>query len=209
MGGKARKAATEISSRLVPRKMLSSDERVVFESRPSRWFHMKLAWLALLLAAVLFAMVALNVVPKAPHVPYLSSTVAGALGAVLEWTYLIAAILATSFFLVRRRGWTNITYAATDERIIKITRKGLMTKIYEDIPLTQIEDVRMSQSPWEKYTGCGTFAFSTQGLDKSGDTRSDRGVQMCWEEVPRPLDIRSKLQDVMDIRAKPDRSRKH
>jgi hypothetical protein len=203
MGEKAKPRPKAIDPRLIPRRLLSSDENVVFESRPSRWFYMKSATLALIVAVICLVLLGLNVIPDAPEVPYLSSALVGGVEYLADSIYAVLILMALSFFTVRHRHWTKTAYAATDERVMKITRKGLFRKIYEDIPLGHIEDVRMApQSNWEWFCGCGTLNFSTKGAERIGEGDQMAGVQMRWEGIPRPLDVRSTLQEFMDTRVK-------
>ena len=127
---------------------------------------------------------------------------AGRVQVALWPTLALALILiaATWFFYLRWMSRRKTVYAATDERII--LRKGLVAKNYDDIPLTMIEQIRVRQSRWDWFLGYGTLIFSTKGLGEGG------GRDMIWEAVPRPVAARRTLQEVMDIRVKPDRSRK-
>lgn len=205
MEERAKPIPKAIKPSLVPRKMLSSDEKVIFESRPSRWFYMKSAMLALVVAILCLVLLGLNVIPDAPEVPYLSSALVGGVAFLADSIFIVLILVALSFFGVKHRRWTNTAYAATDERVIRINRTGLLGKDYQDIPLGHIENVWTTYSGWERFCGCGTLNFSTKGAEKPDTGKEIRGIQMRWQGVPRPLQVRSKLQDVMDIRMKPDR----
>jgi uncharacterized membrane protein YdbT with pleckstrin-like domain len=104
-------------------------------------------------------------------------------------------VLATAFFSYRWLKWGSTVYAATDERII--TQRGILSKIYEDIPLAMITNVDMAQSLGKRALGYGTIVFSTQGLS------SGRKGDVVWEAVPDPFRVRRKIQEVMDVRVKP------
>jgi len=169
---------------------------------------MKLASLSLFVAAVAFILFALKVIPEAPEIPYLSSALIGAIGDLDQWIFLLVAIIGLSFFVSRHRRWSDSAYVATDERVIKITRKGWLGRTFEDIPVTHIEDLKMTQTAWERYLGCGTFQFSTKGIERDGEDGESRGVQMTWKAVPGPISVRSSLQEVMDTRSKPARNKR-
>jgi len=183
-------------ARLIPRKFLSSDERVVFESRPSGWLYMKSASLAILIALVASVLFAWKWIPSAPDLPYVSSALSGGNGDLVQWAFAAVAVIALVFFAARWLRWSSTVYAATDERIIK--QRGILNKIYEDIPLTMITNIDMAQSLGKRYLGYGTLVFSTQGL---GGKKAD----MVWDAVPSPMTVRRKLQEVMDVRVKPKR----
>lgn len=183
-------------AKLIPRKFLSSDERVVFESRPSAWLYMKSASLALIIAIVALILFAWDWVPDAPEIPYISTALAGDYGEYIHWAFGALFAIAFIFFVVRWIKWGNTVYAATDERIIK--QKGILNKKYEDIPVTMITNIDMAQSLSKRALGYGTLVFSTQGL---GGKKAD----MVWDAVPNPMTVRRKLQEVMDVRVKPKR----
>jgi membrane protein YdbS with pleckstrin-like domain len=186
--------ATAKKARLIPRKLLSSDERVVFEARPSAWLYMKSAALAIIIAIVALLLFAWDWVPDAPEIPYISTTLAGDYGDYLHYAFGALFAIAFVFFLVRWIKWGSTVYAATDERIIK--QKGILNKTYEDIPVTMITNIDMAQTLSKRALGYGTLVFSTQGL---GGKRAD----MTWDAVPDPMTVRRKLQEVMDVRVKP------
>jgi membrane protein YdbS with pleckstrin-like domain len=181
-------------ARLIPRKFLSPDERIVFESRPSAWLYMKSASLALLIAIVAGTLFAWEWVPDAPDIPYVTSALAGEYGDYLHLAFAVLALLSFIFFAVRWMKWGSTVYAATDERIIK--QRGILSKTYEDIPVTMITNIDLAQSLGKRALGYGTLVFSTQGL---GGKKAD----MTWNAVPDPMKVRRKLQEVMDTRPKP------
>lgn len=181
-------------ARLIPRKILSSDERVVFESRPSAWLYMKSAALAVLIMLAAGAIFVWPWVPGAPDLPYLTEAFENAdYGDIAHWAFAGVAFLALIYFIARWLRWSSTVYAATDERII--TQRGILNKVYEDIPVTMITNIDMAQSLGKRALGYGTIIFSTQGM---GGKKAD----MVWEAVPDPLTVRRKLQEVMDVRVK-------
>jgi membrane protein YdbS with pleckstrin-like domain len=183
-------------ARLIPRKFLSPDERVVFESRPSAWLYMKSAALALIIAIVAIVLFSWDYIPDSPEIPYISTALAEDYGQYIHWAFAAVFVLAFGFFTVRWLKWGSTVYAATDERIIK--QKGILNKTYEDIPVTMITNIDMVQSLGKRALGYGTIIFSTQGL-------GGRKADMTWSAVPEPMTVRRKLQEVMDIRVKPKR----
>lgn len=181
-------------ARLIPRKMLSSDERVVFETRPSAWLYMKAAALAEFFAIIFFVLFVWQWIPDAPSIPYVSDYLDGSNGTYVQYGFGVLFFLLEMFFAYRWLKWGSTIYAATDERII--TQKGIFNKTYEDIPVTMITNIDLAQSIGKRALGYGTMIFSTQGL--SGGRKGD----IVWEAVPDPFVVRRKIQEVMDIRVK-------
>jgi len=180
--------------KLIPRKFLSSDESVIFESRPSAWLYMKSASLAFIIFLVAATIFAWEWIPDAPDIPYLSDYLSASYGDYVRWAFAALAGLMLLFFIARWLNWSSTVYAATDERIIK--QKGILNKTYEDIPVTMITNIDMAQSIGKRALGYGTLVFSTQGL---GGKKAD----MVWDAVPNPMTVRRRLQEVMDVRVKP------
>ncbi len=176
-------------SRLIPRKFLSSDEKVVFESRPSAWLYMKSGVLSAIVAMIALVLFAWNWIPSAPDIPYLSTALAGQYGDYVHWAFGVLFFLAFVYFVVKWMRWGSTVYAATDERIIK--QKGILSKTYEDIPLNMITNIDMSQSLAKRALGYGTIVFSVQGL-------GGRKADMSWTAVPDPMAVQRKIQEVMD-----------
>jgi len=182
-------------ARLIPRKMLSSDERVIFETRPSAWLYMKAAGFALVVGLICLVVFLWQYIPDAPDIPYLSEYLEGEYGDYIGYAFAAVFVLCFLFFAYRWMKWGSTVYAATDERII--TQKGIFNKTYEDIPVTMITNIDLAQSLGKRALGYGTMVFSTQGM--SGGRKAD----IVWEAVPNPFDVRRKIQEVMDVRTKP------
>jgi membrane protein YdbS with pleckstrin-like domain len=181
-------------AKLVPKKMLSSDERVVFETRPSAWLYMKAAAVSLIVALIALVVFVWEWIPGAPSIPYLSDYLDGDNGDYIRYAFGVVFVLATAFFSYRWMKWGSTVYAATDERII--TQRGILSKNYEDIPLRMITNVDLAQSLGKRALGYGTIVFSTQGLS------SGRKADVVWEAVPDPFRVRRKIQEVMDASVK-------
>jgi membrane protein YdbS with pleckstrin-like domain len=181
-------------ARMIPRGMLSSDERVIVETRPSAWLHMKAGSLSVVLGLIALLIYGWENISQLPDIPYLTDAQNGDYGQYIQWALLGVFVICMLFFVARWLIWTSTVYAATDERIIK--QHGILGKTYEDIPLTMITNIDLGQSIGKRVLGYGTIIFSTQGL---GGKKAD----MVWEAVPNPLKVRRSLQEVMDIRVKP------
>ncbi len=182
-------------AKLIPRKFLSSDERVIFESRPSAWLHMKAGGFAIFVGLIALVIFAWKWIPSVPDLPYISSAMRNAsYGNIIWYAFAGLFVLCLIYFIAKWLQWSSTVYAATDERIIK--QKGILNKTYEDIPITMITNIDLAQSLGKRALGYGTMIFSVQGL-------GSRKADMVWEAVPEPMTVRRKLQEVMDIRVKP------
>jgi membrane protein YdbS with pleckstrin-like domain len=203
MEEKAKPILMAIKPKHIPKKFLASDESVVFESHQSWWYSMKSATLGLLVVLAANIILDWGWIPSTPDLPFASAALSGINGGIqglFALIALIALIVSTWVFFMRSMSRRRTVYAATDERLIK--RTGLVIKGYEDIPLTQIENIYIKQSLGNKILGYGTITFSTKGLGEAG------GPDMKWVAVPRPMRVRRILQEVMDIRDKPKRHTK-
>lgn len=182
-------------SKLIPRKFLSSDEQVVFETRPSAWLHMKAAVVGVFVFFVGIALFFWNKIQKAPTIPYLTDAMRNdTYGTYVQWAFLAIAGISLIYVMAKYLKWSSTIYAATDERII--TLKGILSKTYEDIPLTMITNIDLTQSLGKRALGYGTMVFSTQGM-------GGRKADVVWDAVPGPMAVRRKLQEAMDTRARP------
>ena len=184
-------------SKLIPRQYLSSDEHLIFESRPSAWLYMKSAILSMVIGLVVLVLLAWVWIPDAPEIPYYSESLDGDYGAYIQLALGAIFVLLLVFFYGRWLRWSSTVYAVTDERLIK--RKGILNKKYEDIPVTMVTNVDIAQSLGKRALGYGTIMISTQGV-------AGRKVDMVWAGGPDPLLVRSKIQEVMDIRVKPKKA---
>ena len=182
-------------ARLIPRKFLSSDEKVIMEIRPSAWLHMKSGALAMVLGLISLILFVWDQVLDLREIPYVSEALANeSYGLYLQYALLAIFVLGFLFFFARYLKWSGTVYAVTDERVI--VQRGILNKTYEDVALTMITNVDMAQSLGKRALGYGTLIFSTSG---SGG----RKTNMTWEAVPDPMTARRKVQEVMDVRVKP------
>lgn len=178
----------------ITRSMLSSDERMVYESRPSAIIYMISASVAIIIGLLALLVYLWRYIPDAPDLPYIQEYLDGEYGQYIEWAALGIFVLCLLYFIVKWFKWGSTVYAVTDERII--TQKGILNKTYEDIPLGMVANMNVSQSIGKRMLGYGTINFATQSAQGRMGT-------IKWEAVPDPLRVRSKVQEVMDTRVKP------
>src|SRR5512137_2662582 len=101
-------------AKLIPRKFLSSDERVVFESRPSAWLHMKAGGFVMLIGIIALIIFAWKWSPNAPDIPYISDAMDNSSYGNYVW-YAFAGIfvLCLIYFTAKWLQWSSTVYAAT------------------------------------------------------------------------------------------------
>jgi membrane protein YdbS with pleckstrin-like domain len=181
---------------LISRKSLSSGEQIVFETRQSAWLCMKTAVLALVLFFVSIILYVWTLMSSAPSIPWLTDAVNNhSYGKYVQWALLIIAILALLFAFVKYLRWGSTVYASTNERII--TKRGILSKTYEDMPLRMITNIDLGQTLAERGLGYGTIMFSTQGLSEGGGRKK---ADVVWTGVPNPMNVRKMLQEALDSR---------
>jgi len=196
-------ATIAIQPKHIPGKFFSNDENVLFESRPSAWFWMKGAALAMLVAIVAAVLSLWKWAPEELDIPYVSPALSGENGDLVQLAFAAIAVIAFIVFIARWLRWTSTVYAATDERIIM--QMGILNKTYSYIPVTMIEDIRLTQSLIGRWMGWGTLRFSTGGLGGMQGSNAKPRADMVWRAVPGAMEVERKLQEVMDIRVKPAR----
>jgi uncharacterized membrane protein YdbT with pleckstrin-like domain len=178
----------------ISRSLLSSDERMVFESRPSAIIYMMGASFAIIIGLLALLVYAWQYIPDAPEIPYLQEYLDGEYGEYIGWAALGIFVICFLYFVVKWFKWGSTVYAVTDERII--TQKGILNKTYEDVPLGQVTNMNVHQTLGKRMLGYGTIKFATQSTH-------GRKEFIVWEAIPSPLTVRRKIQEVMDVRVKP------
>lgn len=173
--------------------MLSSDERMVYESRPSAIKYMVSASFAMIVGLLALVVFLWQYLSNPPEIPYIQEYLDGEYGQYIEYVALGIFVLCLLYFFVKWFRWGSTVYAITDERII--TQRGILNKTYEDIPLGMVTNMNVSQSIGKRMVGYGTIHFATQS------TQGRQGM-IAWEAVPHPLTVRRKIQEVMDVRVK-------
>jgi membrane protein YdbS with pleckstrin-like domain len=173
--------------------MLSSDENMIYESRPSAKKYMIAATVVMLIGLLALALFLWKFLPEPPDLPYIQEYLDGEYGDYIEWAALGIFVLCLLYFIAKWFRWGSTVYAVTDERII--TQRGILNKVYEDIPLGMITNMNVSQTLGKRMLGYGTVYFATQ-------SSQGRKGSIVWEAVPKPLAVRRKIQEVMDVRVK-------
>ena len=169
-------------------KLLAGDETVQLESRTSRFKHMTGGTFAIIVA-IFFLLLSFWTRLGLPDFPFLQTYFEGDYGGIISLVSLGIAALLFIYFVVRWLRWISTTYVMTNSRVI--TKKGILGRDYEDMPLHMVTNVDVSQSVMQRMFGYGTVIFSSQ----SG-ARDD----VVWKNVPNPMRVRRLAQEAMDKR---------
>ena len=170
-------------------KLLTGDEQVLIETRTSKVKHMTGAAfsLVMMLGALLIAF--WDMIFSSTSIPFISDIMAGSYGWVFFYVFVFIAILFFLNFIMRYLRWISTLYVMTNTRVI--TKRGILGRTYEDMPLGMITNIDVRQSAMQRFLGYGTLTFSSQ----SGN-RDD----VIWKWVPDPIRARRKVQEAMDKR---------
>ncbi len=157
-----------------PRRLLTDGEEVVREFRP-HW--------RLLVIPVFWALLAIGLVvvtwSYAPEVDILDWVVTG-LVVVASMRYVFYPFIS----------WWFTSYVLTNERLIR--RSGILSRAGLEIPLENINDVRFSQSIFERVLRSGDVLVESAG--EQGQSR--------FPDIPDPEDFHSLIYKVREMRTR-------
>ena len=154
-----------------PRRLLTSDEEVVLDTRP-HWIALAgpVAVTILLIAGVVAALVSIHG--------------SGGGKGVLRWIVLLVALVVFIAYPVRRFvQWATSHFVVTNERIIH--RSGLVAKRSMEVPLNRINDVRFQQGVFERIIGAGDLIVESAG---------ERG-QEVFDDVRHPEEVQKVIYE--------------
>jgi uncharacterized membrane protein YdbT with pleckstrin-like domain len=148
-----------------PRRLLIEDEELILDLRPH--------WVALVgpVAVTLVVIVAwIVVVPRLPE---------GDANGPLLWFAIVAGLAILAWYPLRAFvAWATSHFVVTSDRIIH--REGLVAKRSMEVPLEAINDVRFSQSVFERMIRAGDLivqSASEHGRQVFSNIRNPEHVQ--------------------------------
>lgn len=148
-----------------PRRLLIEDEELILDLRPH--------WVALVgpVAVTLVVIVAWVVIlPQLPE---------GDANGPLLWFAIVAGLAILAWYPLRAFvAWATSHFVVTSDRIIH--REGLVAKRSMEVPLEAINDVRFSQSVFERMIGAGDLivqSASEHGRQVFSNIRNPEHVQ--------------------------------
>ena len=93
------------------------------------------------------------------NVPYLSELLTSTYGWLFTIAFVVLAGLFFLNFLIKYLRWVSTLYVMTNTRVI--TKKGILGRSYEDMPLGMITNIDVRQSAMQRFLGYGTVTFSS------------------------------------------------
>jgi len=152
-----------------PRKLLGQGEKLILDLRPH--------WIALAGPVLLTVAVIVGLVLALIYIP--------SLGGVADWVIWVGAIVILVAWPVRWFiAWMTSHFVVTTDRVIH--RYGWFAKHSMEIPLENINDVRFSQSAFERMVGAGDLRIESAGefgQNRFTDIRHPERVQKLIFEV--------------------------
>jgi membrane protein YdbS with pleckstrin-like domain len=149
-----------------PRRLLTSDEQIVLDTRP-HWIALAgpVAVTVLLIAGLVAALVSIHG--------------SGGGNSVLRWIVVVVVAVVFVAYPVRRFvRWATSHFVVTNERLIH--RSGLVAKRSMEVPLNRINDVRFHQGVFERIIGAGDLIVESageRGQEVFDDVRHPEHVQ--------------------------------
>ncbi len=166
---------------------LASGESLLEETRATKLFYFPGPLLWLLITGLLTLFTA------AAHYGWSIQIVAysNALTTLASWIHIGASTFlyyAMLFFLflvvlglirlaVRYLRWIRTVYAVTSRRVI--IQKGILSRDFDEIPVSQIRGVDVHQTFFQRVLGYGTIRVSSEGGTRIGNED--------WEGIPGPF----------------------
>lgn len=150
--------STYETPKTIPLDMMEKNERIVFETHPSKM-------------GTFFKHIAGAILPLGGGVAVLI---------VLRWERweIFGAVLIVVGLVIALIGylkWRSVIYALTTKRIIVL--KGRFGKSLYETRLDRIQDIRMEITPRQRMYNCGDISVSTAGTS---------GVECIWRNIPDP-----------------------
>lgn len=102
----------------------------------------------------------------------------------LAYFFAFVSVGLVVWLLVRYLRWMRTVYAVTTNRVI--VQRGLVSRDFDEIPVTRVRAVDVHQSGFQRLLGYGTVRISSEG--------DNRIANEAWRGVPKPWEF-SKLVD--------------
>jgi membrane protein YdbS with pleckstrin-like domain len=157
-----------------PRRLLTDGEEVVREFRPHwRLLVIPVLWVLLGIAVVVVTW------KYAPENDAFDWIVTGA---------VVVALFRVAFYPFI--AWWFTSYVLTNERLIR--RSGVLSRAGLEMPLENINDVRFTQSVFERVLRSGDVVVESAG---------EKG-QSTFADIPEPEDFHSLIYKVREVRSR-------
>jgi membrane protein YdbS with pleckstrin-like domain len=87
-------------------------------------------------------------------------------------------LLAVLFLLVRYLFWMRTAYAVTTSRVI--VQRGILSRDFDEIPVTMVRAMDVHQSVGQRILGYGTIKVTSEGENRIAN-EAWRGIPHPWE----------------------------
>ena len=94
-------------------------------------------------------------------------------------------LIGLLWILVRALRWIRTVYAVTSHRVI--VQKGILSKDFHEIPVTQVRGVDVHQGFLQRLLGYGTVRVSSEGGSNLGNED--------WLGIPKPFRFQKMIED--------------
>ncbi len=111
------------------------------------------------------------------HLGMLPTINAYAPGTYLLVFFLFLTILGLLWLLVRYLRWITTVYAVSSARVI--VQRGILSRDFDEIPISQVRGVDVHQSFFQRMLGYGTIRVSSEGGSSVGNED--------WRGIPKPF----------------------
>lgn len=99
------------------------------------------------------------------------------------WQLLV--VIGLIWLVVRFLRWIRTVYAVTSHRVI--VQKGILSKDFHEIPVTQVRGVDVHQTLLQRMAGYGTVRVSSEGGSQLGNED--------WKGIPLPFRFQKMIED--------------
>lgn len=100
--------------------------------------------------------------------------------------FLLLVVAGLVWLGVRYLRWIRTVYAVTNRRVI--VQRGLLGRDFDEIPVTQVRGVDVSQSIPQRMLGYGTIRVSSEG-------GSSHLGNEAWHGIPKPFRFQKLVED--------------
>jgi len=115
----------------------------------------------------------------------LSNYVSSSVQTYLADFWLLLFVIGLLWILVRYFRWIRTVYAVTNRRVI--VQKGIFSKDFDEIPVTQVRGVDVHQSVGQRILGYGTVRVSSEGGSSLGNED--------WKGIPKPFRFQKLIEN--------------
>jgi len=178
--------------KLLKATYLADAEALLQETRATKLFYFPgpiLFTLIFGLLALFSAPAITSAVPKLSSTLYswltLSNYVSSTSQMYLAYFWFLLFILGLLWLLVRYFRWIRTVYAVTNRRVI--IQKGIFSKDFDEIPVTQVRGVDVHQSFGQRILGYGTVRVSSEGGSSLGNED--------WKGIPKPFRFQKLIEN--------------